>query len=320
MSFKCPPNSRALNCKTNDETILHRTCIRNNAGCPKKKKEVPTGVQRWQRYSDSSEKCLFYKNNALNKPTPIWEPLSGNSEAFVTTQIIKKNERIEKCGSSPKVVLEGPPAESEEAPVYTASTPEPYDPYPPAILPEEPEEPILEHHTEWYERKDNEGTWYENMHTHETVLELPKFGRVIEPPTGGKWETKKNGNSPYCLHESGYTLLGPCANEKTAGNTPGNTPGNTSENTEAKKLGLSDFEYAIYLKYINKQRLTYSENVVLPHILRKVASKKLSNTHNNRVQELLKKYQKGVPSEGGRRTKHKKLKRKKGKSRKYHRK
>ncbi len=197
--------------------------------------------------------------------------------------------------------------------MYRASTPEPYDPYPPAIL---PEEPILEHHTEWYERKDNEGTWYENMHTHETVLELPEFGHVIEPPTGGKWETKKNGNSPYCLHESGYTLLGPCANEKT----PGNTPGNTSENTEAKKLGLNDVEHAIYVKYIDEKPLTYTDNVVLPHILRKVAGKNLSNKYNTRVKNLLKKYQNGTPSEGGRRTKHKKLKQKKGKSRKYHRK
>ena len=206
--------------------------------------------------------------------------------------------------------------------MYTASTPEPYEPYPPAILPEEPEEPILEHHTEWYERKDNEGTWYENMHTHETVLELPKFGHVIEPPTGGKWETKRNGNSPYCLHESGYTLLGPCANEKT----PGNTPGNTSENTEATKLGLSVREYDIYLKHIKNQGLQNIENAELPYILGKVASTELSNKYNSRIKNLLNGASskgapsKGAPSEGGRRTKHKKLKQKKGKSRKYHRK
>ncbi len=91
MSFNCPPNSRALNCETNDKTILHRKCIINGNECPERKKEVPTGVQLWQRYSDSSGKCLFYKNNALNKPTSSWEPLSKtNSEAFVTTQIIQK--------------------------------------------------------------------------------------------------------------------------------------------------------------------------------------------------------------------------------------
>jgi hypothetical protein len=101
MSFKCPPNSRALNCETNDKTILRRTCIKNGNECPKQKKEVPTGVQLWQRYSNKSGNCLFYKNNALNNPTSIWEPLSENKEAFVTEQIITKNERIEECGSSP---------------------------------------------------------------------------------------------------------------------------------------------------------------------------------------------------------------------------
>lgn len=331
MSFKCPPSSTPINCPTIEENILHRSCRKNDSGCPTKKIEIPIGEQIWQRYTDSSGKCFFYKNNALKGTDPIWEPLSEEKgSVFVTNQIIQKNEIIEKCKSLPEV-LEAPQANIVPAPVYTAPTPEPYDPYPPPV---EPNTPVLERHTRWYKRNDNEGTWYENMDTHETVLELPEFGEVIKPPTDGTWETKRNGNSPYCLHESGYTLLGPCANEKTPGNTPvntlGTTPGNT-RNEEAEKLGLTNNEYRIYLKYINKNTLTYTEKTVaLPYILGKVSRKELSNTYNSRIQNLLKKYQngapskgvpsKGVPSIGGRRTRQKKLKQKKGKSRKYHRK
>ena len=94
MNFECPPESTPINCPTIDEDILHRSCRKKDSACPTEIK-IPIGEQIWQRYTDSSGKCFFYKNNASKNTRSTWEPLlKEKGSVFVTKQITKKMREL----------------------------------------------------------------------------------------------------------------------------------------------------------------------------------------------------------------------------------